>query len=105
MQVKSIAGVLQYSAILSTFIKLLFVLKVIVLSIFEWPLKTGFTVLLNQAILEHWFVSVDKLRAFSICSLFNYYSIVNIKNIRKIKLYLYVHIYIHLYICERFMDI
>ena len=34
----------EYSAILSTFIKLLFVLKTSVLSIFEWPLKTGFTV-------------------------------------------------------------
>ena len=28
----------------STFIKLPFVIKIIVLSIFEWPLKTGFTV-------------------------------------------------------------
>ena len=40
MQVKSIAD----SAILSTFIKLPFVFKTFVLSIFEWPLKTGFTV-------------------------------------------------------------
>ena len=31
------------SAILSTFIKLPFVIKIFVLSIFEWPLKTGFT--------------------------------------------------------------
>ena len=38
MQVKSILS------ILSTFNKLLFVLKTFVLSIFEWPLKTGFTV-------------------------------------------------------------
>ena len=30
---------------LSTFIKLPFVIKIFVLSIFEWPLKTGFTVL------------------------------------------------------------
>ena len=30
--------------ILSTFIKLPFVIKIVVLSIFEWPLKTGFTV-------------------------------------------------------------
>ena len=33
-----------HSAILSTFIKLLFVIKTFVLSMFEWPLKTGFTV-------------------------------------------------------------
>ena len=32
------------SAILSSFIKLSFVIKIIVLSIFEWPLKTCFTV-------------------------------------------------------------
>ena len=35
----------EHSAILSTFIKLLFVIKIFVLSIFEWLLKTGFTVL------------------------------------------------------------
>ena len=41
MQVKSIA---EHSAILSTFIKLLFVIKILVLSIFEWPFYTGFIV-------------------------------------------------------------
>ena len=35
---------LEHSAILLTFIKLPFVNKIFVLSIFEWPLKTGFTV-------------------------------------------------------------
>ena len=30
----------EHSAILSTFIKLSFVIKVFVLSVFEWPLKT-----------------------------------------------------------------
>ena len=46
MQVKSIAVCSkgEYSAILSTFIKLSFVIKSFVLSIFEWTLKTGFTV-------------------------------------------------------------
>ena len=34
----------EHSAILSTFIKLPFVFKTFVLSIFEWPLKTGFIV-------------------------------------------------------------
>ena len=33
----------EHSAILSTFIKLPFVIYIFVLSIFEWPLKTGFT--------------------------------------------------------------
>ena len=37
---------LEHSAILSTFIKLPFVNKIFVLSIFEGPLKTGFTVIL-----------------------------------------------------------
>ena len=47
MQVKSIAECSkgEHSAILLTFIKLPFVIKILVLSIFEWPLKTGFTVL------------------------------------------------------------
>ena len=36
----------EHSAILSTFIQLPFVIKIFVLSIFEWPLKTGFTVLI-----------------------------------------------------------
>ena len=34
----------EHSAILSTFIKLPFVIKTFVLSIFEWPFYTGFTV-------------------------------------------------------------
>ena len=34
----------EHSAILSTFIKLPFVIKIFVLSIFEWPFYTGLTV-------------------------------------------------------------
>ena len=34
----------EHSAILLTFIKLPFVIKIFVLSIFEWPFYTGFTV-------------------------------------------------------------
>ena len=34
----------EHSAILSTFIKLSYVIKIFVLSIFEWPVKTGFIV-------------------------------------------------------------
>ena len=34
---------LEHSAILSTFIKLSFVIKIFVLPIFEWPFDTGFT--------------------------------------------------------------
>ena len=35
----------EHSAILSTFIKIPFVIKNFVLSIFEWPFYTGFTVI------------------------------------------------------------
>ena len=42
MQVKSIAECFgEHSAILLTFIKLLFVINIFVLSIFEWPFMTG----------------------------------------------------------------
>ena len=37
-------ALLEHSTILLTFIKLPFVLKTFDLSIFEWPLKTGYTV-------------------------------------------------------------
>ena len=40
MQVKSIAE----CSLLLTFIKLPFVIKIFVLSVFEWPFYTGFTV-------------------------------------------------------------
>ena len=35
----------MHSALLSTFIKLSFVIKIFVLSMFEWPFYTGFTLL------------------------------------------------------------
>ena len=41
----------EHSAILSTFIKLPFVLKTLVLSIFEWPLNTDFTVIKSNHLL------------------------------------------------------
>ena len=37
----------EHSAILSTSIKLQFSINTLVLSVFKWPLKTGFTVLLQ----------------------------------------------------------
>ena len=43
----------EHSAIHSTFIKLPFVIKIFVLYIFEWPLKTGFTVLLTMQVIYH----------------------------------------------------
>ena len=57
MQVKSIAecSMGEHSAILSTFIKLPYVFKTFVLSIFEWPLKTGFTVYFKNAFMLNTF--------------------------------------------------
>ena len=43
----------EHSAILSTFIKLQFVMNIFVLSIFEWPLKTGITVLTKFILFLH----------------------------------------------------
>ena len=47
----------EHSAILSAFIKLPFSIKTIILSIFKWPLKTGFTVL---TFFIHVYLSKDK---------------------------------------------
>ena len=41
---------MENSAILSTFIKLPFFIKIIVLSIFEWPFYTGFTVYATSSV-------------------------------------------------------
>ena len=38
----------EHSAILLTFIKLPFVIKIFILSVFEWPFYTGFTALYNN---------------------------------------------------------
>ena len=57
MQVKSIADCrivqVEHSAILSTFIKLQFVIKIFILSIFEWQFYTGFTVAVKGKMLCH----------------------------------------------------
>ena len=44
----------EHSAILSTFIKLPFVIKIFVLSIFEWPFNIGFTVYLSSLVELSW---------------------------------------------------
>ena len=44
----------EHSAILLTFVKLPFVFKTFVLSIFEWPLKIGFSEFKNYQNLIHW---------------------------------------------------
>ena len=57
----------EHSAILSTFIKLPFVIKTFILSIFEWPFNTGFTVDKNKmALLQEGTVSRFGSVTFSI---------------------------------------
>ena len=65
MQVKSIAECSNrdHSAILSTFIKLPSVFKSFVLSVFEWPLKTGFTVDENILLGMIWVPTVCKVNS------------------------------------------
>ena len=48
----------EHSAILSTFIRLPFVIKSFVVSIFEWPIKTGFTV---YTLCDYWTVTHNLL--------------------------------------------
>ena len=54
----------EHSAILSTFIKLPFVIKIFVLCIFEWSLKTGFAVQWKYICVKLYLISVvfDKLK-------------------------------------------
>ena len=49
----------EHSAILSTFNKLPFVIKIFVLSIFEWPFYTGFTVALIGRYVDGEIIFVD----------------------------------------------
>ena len=44
---------------LSTFIKLRFSIKTFVLSFFEWPLKTGFTVIRNDCHMTQLYGHID----------------------------------------------
>ena len=43
----------EHSAILSTFVKLPFVIMIFALSIFEWPFHTGFTVNSEYFLIHH----------------------------------------------------
>ena len=49
----------EHSAILLTFIKLLFVIKIFVLSSFEWPFYTGFNVAINVGVMKNsnWYIT------------------------------------------------
>ena len=73
MQVKVLQNApREHSAILLTFIKLPFIIKTFLLPIFEWPLKTGFTVVKSSlAVGLAKFVPI-KLRIFSYPSVLMY---------------------------------
>ena len=47
----------EHSAILSTCIKLPFINYIFVLSFFEWPFYTGFTVAMNVGVMKNWYIS------------------------------------------------
>ena len=49
----------EHFAILSTFIKLPFVIKIVVLSIFQGPFYTGFTVIINAPHNSEPYIEVD----------------------------------------------
>ena len=55
----------EHSALLLTFIKLPFDIKTFVLSIFEWPLETGFTVLLFVLFLLMLYIPVNNFSVMS----------------------------------------
>ena len=57
----------EHSAILSTFIKLPFIIKIFVLSIFEWPFYTCFTVAIGAAVDDD---SLAVIRSMRICGYF-----------------------------------
>ena len=65
MHVKSIAE-LEHSAILLTFIKLPVVIKIFVLSIFEWLFYTGFTVGIKfySGPLQLWGLTLNEVTTF-----------------------------------------
>ena len=67
----------EYSAILSTFIKLPFLIKIFVLSIFEWPFYTGFTVIPNTICLNSSFGSfyIKYVSVNSFSELFSFVSV------------------------------
>ena len=62
----------EHSAILLTFIKLPFFIKIFVLSIFDWWFYTGFTVLISciQRVNYFWFVDLKKAASLLIILLF-----------------------------------
>ena len=50
-----------------TFIKLPFVINIFVLSIFDWPLKTGFTVFTFHVKCKYHFLTNTQYKMFNIC--------------------------------------
>ena len=66
----------EHSAILSTFIKLPFVFKTLVLYIFEWPLKTGFTLIKDFKLFSD---SISQINCHKFLIISNQMSIYNSK--------------------------
>ena len=79
----------EHSAILSTFIKLPFVMKIFVLSIFEWPFYTGFTVYLNWS---SWWIRIIVTLLSSKCLFIGtYYYLLQMEDDSYIMKWCYTH--------------
>ena len=63
---------MEHSAVLLTCIKLPRGLKTLVLSIFEWPLKTGFTVVTQKSSLACVFLDNHKMDPKSLLCILSY---------------------------------
>ena len=75
---------LEHSAILQTCIKLLFVIKIFVLSVFEWPFYTGFTV---NLVFD---TTLTFLHASMLAALSNFFKIIFQEYIQSFKQYIKV---------------
>ena len=76
----------EHSAILLTFIKLPFVIKFFVLSIFEWPFYTGFTVIVRVISERCWKLNTCSFVCGALSSRLN--EIEHIKEISTLLLYI-----------------
>ena len=68
----------EHSAILLTFIKLPFVIKIFVLSIFEWPFYAGFTVLSNHK-MRHFYLNLAELLTYNHHCMMYYMKLCNVE--------------------------
>ena len=74
---------IEHSAILLTLLKLQFVIKIFALHIFEWRLKTGFTVLQSFIVFSHQTVRHNLSKSLKIGIIFNQHKMSRGKSLLK----------------------